>query len=634
MTEPLIVLCTLPIVLPGDEHRFMDKQKAFRGPRLGVQVIRDYLVKNDIPDNRIKFLDIEMLAPTDDVLRDYFKSVRPEIVGLSAVLSHSYQQVKRISALIRSELPNSCIVVGGNLSASANIVLRNTDVDFCVVGDGEEVFLKLTKYVRQFGKEKHYEELGSIRGLAFLDKDGETYFESYAKRPSNEFIPLPDYEFFKSGLMGHEDLVSRYFLPVEKMGNWFCLDSRTKERHRKPYVAQFFTSKGCTARCTFCQRNTRGYRLTNLDDIEAHLQLLIEKYDVGFISCMDENFGSRREHARAFADLMAKYDLLWTATGVRCVNVTPEDIKYFNERGCTSLKFGVESGSQEILDSMEKNFTIGDVEKALGVTWENGMYSPLALMVGMPGETLDTVRETGQFIGNMAYKLGVPTDRMGYALFYALPFPGTPLYEHCVQVGLIEKNLDAEERYLVSMANSLTNKWHYLNVNGAKPIDILSWDYLVEWEAAKKFAELDRNNTVIQSDLAKAWEGQYHATKRSSTKYKLSLNRRFSLFLILTLMQKFYQTKFVRKLPRWLAYTIIRTSFFAVVFSYHWLGRIIGRPSFSMYKDRPRPVRFSRPFHKKNRLERSLRAVVNQKRQNSGGQTDKAREKLLIGAAN
>ena len=69
MKEPQVLLCTLPIVKPGEEHRFIDKQHAFRDPRLGVQVIRDYLIRDGYSRDRINFLDIEMLSPSDEDLK-------------------------------------------------------------------------------------------------------------------------------------------------------------------------------------------------------------------------------------------------------------------------------------------------------------------------------------------------------------------------------------------------------------------------------------------------------------------------------------------------------------------------------------------------------------------------------------
>lgn len=635
MTSPSILLATLPIVATGNDQRYLDKQHAFRGPRLGVQVIRDYLVRNNYPTSKISFHDIEMLSPSDDDLRSYLRQMKPEIVGLSAVLSHSYQQVKRISKLIKEVLPTTWVVVGGNLGASSHVVLRRTDADCCIVGDGEAAFLEFANHVEKCNGHISFDGLEKIRGLCFLDKDRNTIFSGYATKPKNEFIPMPDYDFFQSGLLQHQELISRYFTPVEKMGMWFALDERTNEPHRtRRNVAQLYTSKGCTARCTFCQRNTRGYRLADLTDLEKHLEDIVEKFDVGFISCLDENFGSRPEFARAFADLMEKYDLLWTATGVRCVNVSREDIDYFKTKGCCSLKFGVESGSQAILDSMEKNFTIDDVKRALAACWNNGMFSPLALMVGMPGEDDDTIYETGRFIGELSYTLGVAPKDSGLALFYALPFPGTPLYDHCIQVGLIDQSLNSEEKYLINMASGLTDKWHYLNVNGASPSAVLSWDHLVNWQAQRTFDELVKRSPKPQSELARKWKAFTQASQKVGTQHKLKKNRRISLFLMLTLFEKLYTSRIVERLPKWLAYPIIRYSFYTGVLVYSLAGKAIGRPTFSMYKDRPTPKPFIRPEANEKRLKRSLRAVVNQRRKPLDSTTESARERLLIGNAN
>ena len=628
-----MTMCTLPIAAPGREEKF-EGGRRFRSPRLGIQVVRDHLIRQGYPKEKIKFYDVELLVPSDNELRQYLQTVRPDVVGLSAVLSHSYLQAKRLAAIVREELPDTWIVLGGNLSASANVVLRRTDIDCCVVGDGEETFFKLLEYVKTWGREKRFDLLKEIRGLSFLDDNGELIFEGYPNRVKNEVIPLPDYEFYKSGLLDHPEFLEGYFKPIQKWERQFSLDARTKESHRKPVVAEFFTTKGCTARCTFCQRNTRGYRLAELGDIEAHLKLLTEKYDVGFISCMDENFGSRREHARAFADLMEKYGLLWTATGVRCVNVTREDVEYFVAKGCCSLQFGVESGSQAMLDSMEKNFTKKDVEKALEACWDNGIYSPLSLMVGMPGEDKQTIRESGEFVGKMAYRLGVHPRDFGVSVFYALPFPGTPLYDYCVQVGLIDSSVDGEEQYLVKLANGKTNKWDYLNVNGAPVSEVLAWDLWLNWQASKTYKQLSKKYPKAQSELARKWETT-HVNKGSiAHKSKLSRNRRISLYLMISQFSRFYESAFILNLPAWAAFPLIRVSFYVGTLLYHWIGKLIGRPTFAIYKDRITPKKYTRPDSQEKRLARSLRAVVNMNRVDIDNPTRKAREKLLRGAAN
>ena len=140
MIRSKIVLCTLPIVAPGRVSIYMDPTKAYKQPRLGVQAIRDYLISKSIPNDSIRFLDIEMLNLSDEALEDYFLETAPDIVGLSGVLSHSYLQVERVSAIVRRLLPEAWIIVGGHITASANLILRKTPTDICIVGDGEEPF--------------------------------------------------------------------------------------------------------------------------------------------------------------------------------------------------------------------------------------------------------------------------------------------------------------------------------------------------------------------------------------------------------------------------------------------------------------------------------------------------------------
>jgi hypothetical protein len=283
---------------------------------------------------------------------------------------------------------------------------------------------------------------------------------------------------------------------------------------------------------------------------------------------------------------------------------------------------------------MEKNFTIDDVKKALTACWDNGMFSPLALMVGMPGEDDDTIYETGCFVGELSYTLGLPPKDFGVALFYALPFPGTPLYDHCLQSRLIDQSLDAEEKYLINMANGLTNKWHYLNVNGASASAILSWDYLVNWQAQRTFDQLVKRSPKPQSELARKWGDYAQAHRQTGRQKKFKKNRRISLFLMLTLFADLYSSRIFQRLPKWLAYPIIRYSFYTGVLAYSLAGKAIGRPAFSMYKDRPTPKPFIRPEPNEKRLKKSLRAVVNQRRVSLESKSESARERLLIGNAN
>ena len=124
-----------------------------------------------------------MLYPTDSQIRDYFKNNKAEIVGLSAVVSTSYMQVKRIARIIKEANPEALIVCGGYLTAASNTVLKKTDVDVCVVGDGEIAWTGLLDYsISQRGKNNkvNVEKLLKIRGIAVLDNN-ELKFSGYGQ---------------------------------------------------------------------------------------------------------------------------------------------------------------------------------------------------------------------------------------------------------------------------------------------------------------------------------------------------------------------------------------------------------------------------------------------------------------------
>ena len=106
-------------------------------PKIAIVSIIKYMERAGYERQDIDFYDVDMLQPTDDEFTSYLMKTKPDVIGLSAVVSTCYFQVKRLSRLARAVLPSTLIVMGGSLSASANVVLNKSDVDICVVGDGE-----------------------------------------------------------------------------------------------------------------------------------------------------------------------------------------------------------------------------------------------------------------------------------------------------------------------------------------------------------------------------------------------------------------------------------------------------------------------------------------------------------------
>jgi hypothetical protein len=368
-----------------------------------------------------------------------------------------------------------------------------------VVGDGEICFVEFLEYVKKHGSKRIESELEEIQGLAFIGVDQHLHFSGFGKPLAAQDLVLADYEILAVGLRDQGQLLANYFRPGAG-SSWYAHDERAHETARRAMLAHIVVSKGCVARCTFCQRSTRGFRAIKPERVEAHLLTLKERYNVGFIHIPDENFGADRKHARAIAEILARHDMLWAATGVRCTSLKPEDIQFFKDHLCVGLKFGVESGSQKILDLMEKRFTSQNVTDAIRTCTQHEIYSPMAVMVGMPGETTQTASETGRFLGTVSSMVGIPPHLFGSMdIFYAMPLPATPLYEYGQQIGVIGSGVEAEEQYLDSLAKASPDKSSYINLNGAPIREVLFWDTVAALEASRTYRALAKKVKPILS---------------------------------------------------------------------------------------------------------------------------------------
>lgn len=620
-----VCLCTVPTERPQD---ILDPSVRSRGefpilPKIAITALVDVMEKNGF--NQWDFYDIDMLLPTDQEIKDYFLKNPSDIVGLSAVVSSSFPQVERISKIIREVLPNSWIVVGGNLSAIADILLRNSEIDVCFVGEGEISWIDFLSYVDKNKKAFICEELEKIQGISFIDENDKFYFTGYGRKIKADDLLLPDYEILKVGLKEKPELINNYFR-LAKNSSWFSFDDRVKMNVERPYLAHVSTSKGCTAKCTFCQRSINGYRIINLDKLEAHLIMLKEKYKVGFLSVFDENFGSDVDYTHKVSELFKKHDMIWVAGGVRCTNVTYDDIKLYKENNCIGLKFGVESGSQDILDIMEKKFSLEQVSEAINNCISLNIFSPLAVMVGMPGETNKTALETAKLIGTVAHKLGLPPTKMGWDMFYAMAFPGSSLYVYGQEIGVIGTTPEEEIKYLSNIAQPYGPKFNHANFSGEKIKDIVFWDYMIQIESRKVYNELVKKYgenplSPVYRDISIGTYGEPEqanpGTGKKLSKFDKiifyfkegSLLKRLLKILYNkhTYFDKLLKSELVVKLPRGLVYPILRNLVYFKYITFKQMGAVD-----DILSENDKQIDKNLLSPEIRRKERSLRSIISQ----------------------
>ena len=456
------------------------------------------------------FYDIDGLRPTFEEVTRFFGDQAPDIVGISAVVSTAYAYTKNLASAIKEVSPNTKIVVGGNLAASSEILLRFSNVDVCGIGEGENVMVNLAEYWDEHPTGNDYSQLRRIKGIAYLDGSDDVIFTGYdAPIPASDFLS-PDW-----GILDQYSKIENFVQnPLSRHD--FAQDARTYEPHRQgKMLATAITAKGCVARCPFCHRWDRGYRHWEVDRIIENVQYLIDRYNVGFIGFGDENFGSDRRKTDEFIERIKELDVLYQVTGVRCRSVDPDVLSRLKESGCVAMYYGMETGSPDILNIMEKNTDLEDNINAALWTYEAGIYTIYQMVLGMPGENPQTVAETSKFIQSVTEYLPDPPYRR-LSINYIQALPGTPVYEYARETGLIGKSLEEEEKYLISISDiNAVDDATFLNFTGHDYFSVQSWrqkilfDATANWYKTRNWKRLPKAPLVTASDGAAQDEEVY-----------------------------------------------------------------------------------------------------------------------------
>lgn len=415
-----------------------------------------------------EFFNIDYFRYGHEKIEAYFRERQFDVVGISAVVSTAYAYTKYLSGLIRRVSPHTIIIVGGNLAASAEILLRKCEVDFCVAGDGELIIRDLIQVL--YESPLSYARLRETRGICFLDEQNEFCFTGYGEKPTAEEVEFPDYGILES------DGSLPYFVS-DKVAELIYGYDGVIEAGKK--VATVVMAKGCVARCTFCHRWEKGFRVLPTEGVIAHIRHLISRYNVGFLQVADENFGADRDAAWEIASRLGKLGVKWQVAGVRTNTVSKESLRHWKDNGCVAVFYGIESGSQKILDVMEKKTTVQRNIDALKWTGEVGLNTIIQLVIGLPGENDQTIRETIGFLKEASPWIRQWKDKAAsdsISINYAQALPGTPLYEYAREHRLIGRDIDEEEQYLIRISDTdAYAEDHFVNNTGIPLLKVLTW---------------------------------------------------------------------------------------------------------------------------------------------------------------
>jgi len=330
-------------------------------------------------------------------------------VGFTCYTTH-IPHVQYLIRLIKKNQPGIPVILGGyHPSLYPENTLQEYGVDYAVVQEGEEVLLRIVRYLK--GETSFPDDLP---GLAYKDSSGRIR----CTKPERlfDFRTMPPYDY---GLIKKEVIRCN-----RETGNFFPL----------------ITSKGCPYKCAFCINVVTEniyYRAFPAERVRDELVRILEM-GMKKIWIWDENFYVSRRRLFELIDLMEKdtiYAESWSegrANYFRENYLNPDFLKRMRARGFTRIGIGCESGSQKMLDYISKEITTDDITRAAAYLAESGIRLSASFMIGLPGEEKEDIFATLRMlrsISEISPRFGIT----GPSLFR--PYPGSELYNECIAAG-------------------------------------------------------------------------------------------------------------------------------------------------------------------------------------------------------
>jgi radical SAM superfamily enzyme YgiQ (UPF0313 family) len=221
---------------------------------------------------------------------------------------------------------------------------------------------------------------------------------------------------------------------------------RSKERMPHTYlyfvpphtkVAAVLTSRGCPYDCIFCHNTWKNmpYRFNSPERVVSEISELSRIYGVKAVFFIEDNFFVNKKRVIEICFLLRQQGLniIWGANA-RVDNIDLEMLKVAKDAGCRQITFGFESGSQRILDILNKKTTVEQNKRAIELCNQAGIIPQGTVMIGNPQETIDDIRATQQFVRDC--------DIRSLGVCITTPYPGTKLWEWCEQRNAIPKKID------------------------------------------------------------------------------------------------------------------------------------------------------------------------------------------------
>jgi len=376
---------------------------------LGLAHIGTELIRHG---HQVQVIDADAFIYSRRDISAMLKNYQYDIVGIGSMIT-AYKFVEFvITEIKRIKHENVEIIVGGSIiTPMPELFMQNNRADIGVIGEGDRTVVEVVECLEKGGN------LEDVNGIIFRRGDS-----LYKTKPREVIRNLNELQF-----------------PYRKE---FFIDIYTAARSSDSLISakksiNILTGRGCPYQCTFCFTE-KSSRLRSIDSVLDEIESLKEQYNVGHFTINDDLFLMSRTRVREFCDKIHKRKIKITWSGAGRANLIDRElVRMVKEAGCTSIAFGIESGSPRILKRIKKQIAPNQVVNATKIISEEGLAPGGTFIFGLPGENLESIRESIELFKELnKYR------RSEKAFFFATPYPGTELYDEVKSMGRISNEVN------------------------------------------------------------------------------------------------------------------------------------------------------------------------------------------------
>lgn len=351
------------------------------------------------------------LATLDDPHAEAWREVQrvveraqPGVVGIS-LTSPLAASAKVVARIVRSAVPDAVIVAGGaHASLAPESLLADGSVDLCVVGEGEGTLPRLLDALQ--------------RGADGKDVDGVAGMDGAAVRRN----PSPSVVEDLDGLPGPAGVLDGALVH--------------RERFSAGAFQSIITSRGCPYACRYCGCEPiwgRKVRRRSAADVAAEVRGLRSRFGLDEVVIRDDTFSPSGEGLQSLCGALHATGVQWSAQ-LHPSRVDTATVEAMASGGCAMISLGLETGSDDLLRALGKASTAAQGREAAAFVRSGGVRLLAYYMVGLPGESAESLEQTRRLMRDVRADLNV--------LSVFTPYPGTPLFDDLVRDGRIPTDHD------------------------------------------------------------------------------------------------------------------------------------------------------------------------------------------------